>query len=148
VVTVEVISLVADVATVLAVAVAAAGLFYTGRQMDLARKAAGTELLFQIDALLREHDETFQKLQDGTLRGDEWEVQRVMGYMERLNVLIATGLVAPEVIEDLHGWRLENLMSNNRVRARVAQFPAGWRQLTELDQRLSEYRAQSRKEPA
>lgn len=139
----DVISLIADVATVLAVGVAAAGLFYTGRQMDLARKAAGTQLLLQVDGLLRDHDETFQKLQEGTLRGGEFDVRRVMGYMERLNVLVTTGLVEPGVIDDLHGWRLESLLGNENVRVYLKQFPDAWRQLTELDRRLSEHRARS-----
>ena len=106
------LSTIPDVATVIAVLVAAAGLLYTGKQLALARKATAAQLLLQVDESLREFDETSFGLRDGLLRGDEFDVQRLMGEMERLHILVTNGLIDPREIADLRGWRLEALLRN------------------------------------
>ena len=137
------LSIIPDVATVIAVLVAAAGLLYTGKQLELARKATAAQLLLQIDESLREFDETISRLRDGSLRGDEFEVQRLMGAMERLHVLVTKGLVDPEEIDDLHGWRLEALLRNEKVRSYVDEYPNEWRRLTDLERRLAAHRTKA-----
>jgi hypothetical protein len=137
------LSIIPDVATVIAVLVAAAGLLYTGKQLELSRKATAAQLLLQVDESLREFDETIYGLRDGSVRGDEFEVQRLMGAMERLHVLVSEGLIDPGDIDDLHGWRLEALLSNERVRTYLAQYPKEWRRLMELEQRLTEHRTRA-----
>jgi hypothetical protein len=110
--------------------------------MELTRKATSAQLLLQIDDVFREHDETIRKLREGTLKGDEFEVQRAMGAMERLHILVVKGLVEPEEIDDLHGWRLEALLSNAQVRAEMQRND--WRRLSELHARLVAKRGQPR----
>lgn len=130
------ISALADLATIAAVLFAGAGLLYTGKQLELTRKATGAQLLLQVAEVFHVHDETIRKLRDGTLKGDEFEVLRVMGAVESLHILVVKGLVAPEEIDDLHGWRLEALFGNEYVRAELARYPEGWRRLTEFQARL------------
>lgn len=137
------LTIVPDLAAVIAVLVAAAGLLYTGKQLELARKAAGAELLLQVDEALREFDETVQRLREGSLKGDELEVQRLMGAMERLHVLVSKGLVEPEEVADLHGWRLEALLGNERVRAYLRQYAHEWRRLMELERVMAESRGRA-----
>jgi hypothetical protein len=138
------ITLLADLATIAAVLFAGAGLLYTGKQLELTRKATGAQLLLQVAEVFHEHDETIRKLRDGTLKGDEFEVLRVMGALESLHILVTKGLVAPEEIDDLHGWRLETLFGNEHVRAELERYPDGWRRLTELQSRLVANRIRSR----
>lgn len=137
------VSIISDVATTAAVLVAAAGLLYTGKQLELSRKATAAQLLLQVDAALREFDETINGLRDGSLRGDEFQVQQLMGAMERLHVLVTKGLVDADEIADLHGWRLEALLDNEKVRAYLNQYPYEWRRLTDLEQRLAEQRTRA-----
>jgi hypothetical protein len=138
------LTIIPDLAAILAVLVAAAGLIYTGRQLELSRKATSAQLLLEVDEALREFDVTALGLRDGSVKGDEPEVVRLMGAMERLHVLVTNGLVDPGEIDDLHGWRLEALLRNEKVRAYVDQYPNEWRRLTDLEQRLSEHRKRSR----
>ena len=138
----EWISPLADVATIAAVLFAGAGLLYTGRQLELTRKATGAQLLLQVDDIFREQDETIRQLREGTLKGDEFEVQQVMGTMERLQILLLKGLVEPEEIDDLHGWRLEALLNNEHVRAEMKR--SDWRRLSDLEARLAAQRSRSR----
>jgi hypothetical protein len=133
----------AELATVVAVLVAAAGLIYTGKQLELTRKATGAQLLLQVDEALREFDATIYGLRDGSVKGDEWEVQRLMGAMERLHVLVTKRLVDAEEVADLHGWRLEALLHNEKVRAYVRQYPNEWRRLTDLEALLSAHRSRA-----
>jgi hypothetical protein len=137
------VSVVADLATLVAVLVAAAGLIYTGRQWELARKATSAQLLLNVDAALREFDATIFALRDGAVQGDDYEVHRLMGAMERLHVLITKGLVDAVEIDDLHGWRLQALLQNDKVRAYLDQYPDDWRRLTELDRLLSDQRTKT-----
>ena len=130
----EWISPLADLATIAAVLFAGAGLLYTGKQLELTRKATGAQLLLQVDDIFREQDETIKRLREGSLKGDEFEVQRVMGTMERLHILVVKGLVEPEEIDDLHGWRLEALLDNEHVRAEMQR--SDWRRLSDLQARL------------
>jgi hypothetical protein len=138
------LSIIPDLAAVVAVLVAAAGLIYTGKQLELSRKATSAQLLLEVDEALREFDVTALGLRDGSVKGDEPEVVRLMGAMERLHVLVTNGLVDPGEIDDLHGWRLEALLRNEKVRAYVDQYPNEWRRLTDLEQRLSGHRKRSR----
>jgi hypothetical protein len=131
------------VATTAAVLVAAAGLLYTGKQSELTRKATAAQLLLQVDEALREYDETSHGLRNGLLQGDEFEVLQLMGAMERLHVLVSKGLVDANEIDDLHGWRLEALLNNEKVRAYLNQYPYEWRRLTDLEQRLAAHRTQA-----
>ncbi|MGH2618350.1 MAG: hypothetical protein ACRDJC_24230 [Thermomicrobiales bacterium] len=137
------LSIIPDVATVIAVLVAAAGLLYTGKQLELTRKATAAQLLLHVDESLREFDETIFRLRDGSVRGDEFEVQRLMGAMERLHVLVTNGLIDPGDIDDLHGWRLEALLRNEKVRSYITEYPNEWRRLTDLHQRLAEHRTRA-----
>jgi hypothetical protein len=137
------LSVIANVAETLAVLVAAAGLLYAGKQLELSRKATGAELLLQVDQALREYDGTVLGLRDGSLKGDERDVQLLMGAMERLHVLITKGLVDPEDIDDLHGWRLEALLRNDYVSSYVKDYSQEWRRLTELERLFSEARARA-----
>jgi hypothetical protein len=125
---------VSNLATVVAGIAAATGLLYTGKQLRL------SQLLLDVDESLREFDETIFRLRDGSLRGDEFEVQRLMGGMERLHVLVTHGLIAPEEIDDLHGWRLDALLRNENVRSYIDAYPNEWRRLTDLDRILTEHR--------
>jgi hypothetical protein len=139
------LTIIPDFAAVLAVLVAAAGLIYTGKQLALSRKATSAQLLLEVDEALREFDVTALGLRDGSVKGDEPEVLRLMGAMERLHVLVTNGLVDPAEIDDLHGWRLEALLRNEKVRAYVTQYPNEWRRLTDLEKRLSAHRKQPRR---
>jgi hypothetical protein len=134
------LSIIPDVAAILAVLVAAAGLFYTGKQLELSRKAAGAELLLLVDEALREFDGTVLGLRDGSLKGDERDVQRLMGAMERLHFLVAKGLVDAADMDDMHGWRLEALLSNEYVSVYIKDYPQQWRRLTDLERLFAETR--------
>jgi hypothetical protein len=131
---------VSDLATVVAGLAAATGLLYTGKQLQLSRQATAAQLLLHVDESLREFDETIFRLRDGSLRGDEFEVQRLMGGMERRHVLVTHGLIAPEEIDDLHGWRLDALLRNENVRSYIDAYPNEWRRLTNLNRILTEHR--------
>ncbi len=133
------ISPLADLATIVVVLFAGAGLVYTGKQLELTRKATGAQLLLQVDDVLRQYDETIRSLREGTLEGDEFEVQQVMAAMERLHILVAKGLVDVDEIDDLHGWRLDALLGNEKVRAEIARY--GWTRLTDLERRLADHRS-------
>ena len=134
------LSEIANLAEVVAVLIAAAGLIYTGKQLQLSRKATGAQLLLQVDEALREFDGTAIGLRDGTLKGDEREVQRLMGTMERLHVLITKGLVDAVDIDTLHGWRLEALLGSEYVRAYISEYEREWWRLTDLERILAEAR--------
>jgi hypothetical protein len=138
------LSIIPDLAAILAVLIAAAGLLYTGKQLELSRKATAAQLLLQVEIALREFDAITMGLVDGSVQGDHPEVLRLMGALEPLQVLVAKGLVDAAEIEDLHGWRLQALLRNEKVRAYVDQYPNEWRRLTDLEQRLSEHRNRSR----
>lgn len=136
----EWLSNVSDLATVIAGLAAAAGLLYTGKQLQLSRRATAAQLLLHLDESLREFDETIFRLREGSLRGDEFEVQRLMGGMERLHVLVTHGLIDPEEIDDLHGWRLDALLRNETVRSHIDAYPNEWRRMTDLERILAEHR--------
>lgn len=137
------LTIIPTLSAVLAVFVAAAGLFYAGKQWELSRKATAAQLLLQVEVALREFDVVAMGLRSGSMKGDEPEVQRLMGAMEPLQMLLEKGLVDAAEIDDLHGWRLEALMRNEKVRAYIDAYPIAWQRLTDLERRLAEHRTQA-----
>lgn len=127
----------ATVATITATLIAAGGLFYTGMQWALSRKATAAQLLLQIDELIRQHDDVFEGLKDRRLTGEEFTVRRAMGALERLNVLVEAKLVDLSLIDDLHGWRFKRLEANDKVQERLKNHPEGWKQFRALSSKLA-----------
>jgi hypothetical protein len=134
------LTIIPDLAAILAVLIAAAGLIYTGKQLELSRRATAAQLLLQVELALREFDATAMGLRNGSIKGNDPEVQRLMGAMEPLQVLVAKGLIDAAEIDDLHGWRLEILLLDEQVRAYIDQYPNEWRRLTDLDRLLAAHR--------
>jgi hypothetical protein len=138
-----VVSDVADVATIAATLFAGGGLFYTGKQWALSRKATAAQLLLQVDDLIHRHDQVFEDLKDRKLTGEEYSVRRAMGSLERLNVLVEADLVKLRWVEDLHGWRFKQLQANDQVQGRLRSYPEGWKQFIDLSRKLAVLRSQS-----
>ena len=112
----------------------------SGKQLELSRKATGAQLLLQVDDVLRQYDETIRSLREGTLEGDEFEVDLVMAAMERLHILVAKGLVDVDEIDDLPARvALDALLGNEKGRAEIARY--GWTRLYDLERRLADHRS-------
>ena len=137
-----------DVSTGLGLLLAAAGLFYTGRQFQLSRKIAMASFLFQFDKMLSEYQTVHMKLRPGgewSSRGagpetnEEWiEVERYMGLFERLYILTKDNLVDVVVINRLYGYRLRNINKNQIIRVEKLEKRAeGWRDFIALRDALA-----------
>ncbi len=127
-----------DVITVASVVVAAIGIFVAGRyakgqiqaaqdQLKQQSLTAHGEFLLSLHEHFREHDPIHLKLRDRPPgyhwwkdhepSGEEWaEVEAYMGLFERVWVLVKDGSLDIEVVERLYGYRIENIVINDRIR--------------------------------
>jgi hypothetical protein len=106
--------------------VAVAGLAYAAYQIRLSRNATMAGVLLQIEQLLADHGEVHSKLRPGGVWAspgagpstpEEWiTVEVYMGLLERIGVLVDKGLLDLDVVASAYGYRMGNLVANERIR--------------------------------
>jgi hypothetical protein len=124
-------------------------------QLVMARRIAGGDFLFHLDEMFRYHDKFHRQLRSGgdwcqadhpneeigPSTSEEWaDVEGYMGLFERIKVLDEDEIIDLERIKRLYGYRMSNIVDNNRIRAeKLEKRPKGWRDLIELARSLKIY---------
>lgn len=125
-------------------------LIYTAKQLRASKKLAEGEFLLRLDEMFRQHDEVHRRLRPGGDWGQsgqgpnnpkEWaEVESYMGLFERINVLIDGKIIAPDTINRLYGYRVTNIIANNKIRkTKLEEQASEWHDFIELAQKLKRY---------
>jgi hypothetical protein len=102
------------------------GLYFVWRQLRDTRRIAQGEFLLRLDEMFRYHDKVHRRLRPGgewylQEKGpnsvEEWaDVDSYMGLFERIKVLIDNKVVELEIINTLYGYRLDNILANNKIK--------------------------------
>jgi hypothetical protein len=116
-----------------------------------AKAAAAGGLLFEIDRALAAFDDVHTALRPG---GPGWfgggmgtrpsrerwvPVERYMGTFERIHALVEAGLLDIELVEELYGYRVSNLVRDDNVyRNKLVANANGWRRFIQLWSDLDE----------
>jgi hypothetical protein len=103
-----------------------AGLWFVWRQLRDARRIAQGEFLLRLDEMFRYHDKVHRRLRrggewysqgEGPNSVEEWaDVDSYMGLFERIKILIDNKVVDLETINALYGYRLDNILANNKIK--------------------------------
>jgi hypothetical protein len=126
-----------SVATAIGVALIVPSIVYAGLQLRGSQKVARGDFLLRLDQLLNEHNEIHTRLRPGgrwAKRGagpesvEDWvAVERYMGLFERIYVLVKSGIVDLETISRLYGYRVFNIVRNERIhQAKLEREAASW----------------------
>jgi hypothetical protein len=126
-----------QVTTAVGVALVVPSLIYAAVQLRESQKVARGDFLLRLDGVLNEHNEIHTRLRPGgvwTKPGsgpesvEDWvAVERYMGLFERIYVLVESGIVDVETIARLYGYRVFNIVANERIRhAKLEREAAAW----------------------
>lgn len=149
---VEIEAVLAVVATI----VAAMTVWMTWRTLKSAEQTAYADLLLRLDDRARIFDAVHHKLRprgawavgSGPETVAEWaEVDAYMGLFERINFLVAKGLIKIDYVDEFYGYRYDNIKAHPRIRAAKLEGPErpSWRNFVTLGERLKTHRALCRK---
>jgi len=108
-----------------------------------AKAAAAGGLLFEIDRALAAYDDVHTALRPGgpgwfpsdrKPTADEWvPVERYMGTFERIHALVEAGLLDLDLVEELYGYRISNLVNDDNVyRYKLVERASGWSRFIRL----------------
>jgi hypothetical protein len=118
------------------------GLFVAAKQLRASQRVAAGEFLLRFDQMLYEqHNEVHQLVrpggnwanqQSGPSSPEEWiKVERYMGLFERVKTLLDYGLLELHTVESFYGYRITNIVANNKiVRAKRLLPAAEWNRLS------------------
>lgn len=123
---------------------AAAGLFYAGRQFQLSRILSRNQFLMQIFESMNDHNELHEFLTEQESSLDDWpntrkdwiKVGRLLGIFERMSELIDDGLLSAEQVDRSFAYRLAPVMGLENVRNVVYAEKSSWVLLKRLVDRL------------
>lgn len=115
----------ASIATIVALVVGIAALFYTGRQIGLTRKISKGSFLLELEKMSARHEPVSSKLRptgywsqtnSGPRSLEEWvALEDYMGFFEHCEVLIAQGSLDLDTFKHLFGYRIHNIIGNEVV---------------------------------
>ncbi len=129
------------------------GLWYAGGQLRAAHQSARGTFLLELDEAFTRHTDVYIRLRPGDVsqspgdwigpgRGPEnssdWmAVEQYMGLFERIEVLIEGGVLDAQITNRLHGYRVRNIVANDRIRKTLlVDGAAGWQDFLSLIERL------------
>jgi hypothetical protein len=116
---------------------------------EATQRAQAKRLLFDVDRALADFDDVHQALRASPPRwfapGEEDEpskwvrVERYMGTFERVQVLVAAELLPIELVEELYGYRVSNLVNDPLIyREKLVKRADGWKRFIDLWRDLDE----------
>jgi hypothetical protein len=108
-----------------------------------AQKAQAIALLFELDRALRGFDDVHTALRPGgpgwfgdgdKLRRDKWvPVEAYMGTFERIQAMVTSGLLDRELVKDLYGYRIANIVADDTIyEHKLVHNADGWRRFIAL----------------
>lgn len=120
-------------------------LTYTGEQLHESRLSSRGTFLLELDAAFERHAKTHRRL-----RGGEWatpgagpesvqdwaDVEAYVGLFERVEVLLDSGILDAPLVNDLYGYRVVNIVENDRIRRKLIREAGGWSLFLSLKRRL------------
>jgi hypothetical protein len=118
------------------------GLFYAARQLRISRKIARGEFLLHLYELVQQYNDVHAALTGngrwmngtGPKSGDDRaRVDRYMGLLESLQLLIEDGFLDAKTVDRLYSHRIVALMANGVIRQRnLVDQAYGWKDFTRL----------------
>jgi hypothetical protein len=116
-------------------------------QLKQTRNIALGEFLLHIDEMMLQHEEVHLNLRPGgpwTQEGsgpesaEEWAaVDAYMGLFERVYILSEENMVDLDIISRLYGYRIRNIVANERIRqAKLVDEADLWRDFADLCERV------------
>lgn len=131
----------ADVATIAAALATIAALIYAGQQLKHSRHVATADLLLRIDELLTQYNDIHEQLivsqflsrnphlpqpaNGGESLVSTFQKNSYMGLLERVNILMETGLLDIETVHHLYEHRVQTLAQDPEVCEWLIQQPEG-----------------------
>lgn len=143
------------IVSALGVVGAIVGLWYAGNQLHASRLSARGTFLLDLDEAFLRHLDVYSRLRpgdDGQSPGSwaepghgpdtaaEWmAVEQYMGLFERIEVLIEGGVLDAGITNRLYGYRVRNIVANDRIRNKLlVDGAAGWTDFLSLVRRLKD----------
>ena len=129
---------VTELVTALGMIAAGVGVFYAALQLRMSQKAAREEFLLHMFELLQHFNPVHLRLQEGTWSDDEseeeWmELNRYMGLIEHIKLLIDDGFLSVRTVDRLFSHRVHAIVTNPSVRRRnLEERKEIWRDFHEL----------------
>jgi hypothetical protein len=114
---------VTELITALGMIAAGVGVFYAALQLRMSQKASREEFLLHMFELLQHFNPVHLRLQQGKWTDDEseeeWmELNRYMGLIEHIKLLIDDGFLNVRTVDRLFSHRVHAIVSNPSVRRR------------------------------
>jgi hypothetical protein len=122
------------IATAVGAPLAAVGVIVAAVQLRGQRRATEAQLVLELDELFKAHDKTHRKFRPGEVEAtddvgrwwgknaegpdsaQDWaDVEAYMGLFERVSRMIEDGLIKEKTFNVLYGYRIKNILSNQRV---------------------------------
>jgi hypothetical protein len=136
-------AIVAVLLTVIALIYAVIQVRIAHKEREDTQRAAFTQVLLQIDALLVSHRDVHAKLRPGgrwhqsryhPRSPRQWaETEQYMGVFERIHAALQNKQVELERVEELYGYRVGNIWANRRIRKeKFEKRGEGWKSFIEL----------------
>ena len=140
-----------DMAQWLPVMAAVAGLVFAGEQIRLSRRVSRVEVMLQMDQRLADFNELQHRLEhnevDVSSVKDQREIRRYIGTLERLKVIIDSGMLSIQNADRLYSFRVRTVAQNPYTRTLIETESRGWRNFSDLVVMLEEYRRKGSTNP-
>ncbi len=146
----------ADAVTILAGLGTLIALFYAGKQLKHSQRVSSGDLLLHIDELLIQYNEVHRQLVTSQFLfrnpqlpqpADQaeslvttFQKNSYMGLLERVNVLVDTGLLDIATVYHLYGHRVQILAQDPEVSEWLEEQPSDWYHFIALNKALEKYR--------
>jgi hypothetical protein len=113
-----------DIASWIGIIIAAAALVYTARQVGLAERHTNAQFLDNLHSRFEKYADVHINLRPGggwhgggPQSVEEWaRVEAYMGLFERVAIFMEFGLVDPQIVRRLYGYRIVNIWANDVIR--------------------------------
>jgi len=137
-----------NLATIIGTPLAIFALLFTGLQLRRTFAVERGRFMLEIERMLGTHDRIHLRLRPGgdwsglggrgPANPEEWgQVEDYMGLFEHCEILIRSGLLNAGMFKDLFGYRIENILANQRiVCAKLICEKEGWADFLRLVKRL------------
>ncbi len=133
----EQVAVAANVAQVLGAIGAVGGIFYAAAQLRHSASTGRAVFLLQLEDMSHDYDAVYAKLRPkgawteqgaGPATPLEWvQAEDYLGFFEHCEVLMRQGSLDPRIFWHLFGYRLENILANERiVREKLIDERAHW----------------------
>jgi hypothetical protein len=99
-----------DAATAIGLILTAAGLVYAGRQLQLQRRLARGDFILRLEEMLASHNDVHRRLDAPGGRSwqpteEDWPaVEAYMGTFERIELLVRSGILDLETVDNLYAY--------------------------------------------